>query len=192
MLFRSINESKAISKKTPEEKYEFLKLLQGEIQVFYALFRTKLNDEEATELNQLVSSVRSSMHSVKSVKDIKSNINNLKQSSKNIKFLFFVSRKTQTENLYNQLYTLLNGLEKLSFSKLQNAFNDIETDYSSALAGLYKDSQNLPIDGADMTIAINFNRELFTSNKAIVMAVKDFLLDTQQAEAFNDVPVYKT
>jgi len=190
--FKTINESKAISKKTPEEKYEFLKLLQGEIQVFYALLRTKLNDEEGIELNQLVSSVRSSMHSVKSVKDIKSNINNLKQSSKDIKFLFFVSRKTTTENLYKQLYTLLNGVEKLSFSKLQNTFNDVEADYSAALAGLYKDSQNLPIDGADMTIAINFNRELFTSNKAMVMAVKDFLLDTKQAEAFNDVPVYKT
>lgn len=188
----SINVSKAIKLKTPEEKYEFLKLLQGEIQLFYTSLRMKLTNEEGVELSQLVSSVRSAMHSSKSMKDIKCNISDLKQSSSNIKFNFFTSRKTQTENLYQHLDALISGSENLSFAQLQHSFNDVETAYSLALASLYMDSQSTPLEGTDMTTIINFNRELFTSNKAMVMAVKDFLLNASEAEAFNDVPVYKT
>ena len=69
--FKSINNSKKFQLKSLDEKYEFLKLLQGELQLFYLLLRTKLKEEEYSELNQLVSSVRNSMYSVKSLNDIK-------------------------------------------------------------------------------------------------------------------------
>ena len=44
----------------------------------------------------------------------------------------------------------------------------------------------------DITTVINFNRELFTSHKAILIAVKDFLLEEKEAEKFNELPVYAT
>jgi phosphate:Na+ symporter len=191
-VLKPINESKKISLKTPNEKYEFLKLLQGELQLFFVQLETKLKDEQSTELRQLVSAVRSAMHSVKSIKDIKSNIMDLKNSSKDIKFLLFTERKTQTENLYKQLNVLLQEPESLIYEKLKTAFNGVEEDYSLTLAGFYKDAQKETMEGMDITTAINFNRELFTSNKAITMAIKDLLLNQEQAEAFNDVPVYKT
>jgi phosphate:Na+ symporter len=42
-----------------------LKQLQGELQVFYLELRPKLQSEQYSNLNQLISAVRSSMHSVK-------------------------------------------------------------------------------------------------------------------------------
>ena len=48
------------------------------------------------------------------------------------------------------------------------------------------------MEDIDMTIIINFNRELFTSNKALLIAVKDYLLDEKQADQFNEISVYKT
>jgi phosphate:Na+ symporter len=51
--------------KKKEEKYDFLKQLQGELQVFYLELRPKLQSEQYSNLNQLISAVRSSMHSVK-------------------------------------------------------------------------------------------------------------------------------
>lgn len=191
-VLKTINASKKMNLKTPDEKYEFLKLLQGELQLFYVQLETKLKDQQSSELHQLVSSVRSAMHSVKSIKDIKSNILDLRNSSKNIKFLLFTERKTQTENLYKQLNMLLLGSERSSFEKLKTALYGVEEDYSLTLAGFYKDAQNETIEGMDITTTLNFNRELFTSNKAITMAVKDLLLEPEQAEAFNEVPVYKT
>ena len=40
-----------------------------------------------------------------------------------------------------------------------------------------------------MTTVINFNRELYTSNKAMLIAVKDFLLEEKQTEDFNEIPL---
>lgn len=190
--YRDINEKRNLFSKTEEEKYEFLKQLQGELQAFYVALRTKLEGEKQAELNQLISAVRSSMHSVKSVKDIGTNITNLRQSSKEIKYNFFIHHKKETENLYLQLNAFLCDEKKASFEELQTIFDSVQNNYSTALNDFYSQAQQAPIENLDITTIINFNRELFTSNKAMLMAVKEMILDEKQAEFFNEIPKYKT
>lgn len=190
--YRDINEKRNFFSKTEEEKYEFLKQLQGELQAFYVALRTKLEGEKQAELNQLISAVRSSMHSVKSVKDIGTNITNLRHSSKEIKYNFFIHHKKETENLYLQLNAFLSDDKKASFEELQTIFDSIQNNYSTALNDFYTEAQQAPIENLDITTIINFNRELFTSNKAMLMAVKEMILDEKQAEFFNEIPKYKT
>ena len=189
--FKSINNKKNFFSKNREEKYEFLKQLQGELQVFYLALRTKLKDEKYAQLNQLISAVRSAMHSAKSMNDIGSNITNLQQSATDIKFNFFIHHKKETEDLYLQLNALMEKT-KPDFEKLQSIHTQIQNNYSFALNNFYKEAQNAPIEDLDITTALNFNRELFTSNKAMLMAVKDYLLKEKDAEDFNELPVYKT
>ena len=190
--YKDINEKRNFFSKTEEEKYEFLKQLQGELQAFYVALRTKLEGEKQAELNQLISAVRSSMHSVKSVKDIGTNITNLRHSSKEIKYNFFIHHKKETENLYVQLNAFLCDDKKASFEELQTIFDSIQNNYSTALNDFYSEAQQAPIENLDITTIINFNRELFTSNKAMLMAVKEMILDEKQAEFFNEIPKYKT
>ncbi len=187
-----LNKKRDFYVKTQEEKYEFLKHLQGELQVFYSNLTPKVQGEQTIQINQLVSAVRSSMHSVKSIKDIQSNINNLSRSSKDIKFDFFVEHKKETEQLYQKLNGFMISKDTASYQKLESVFNEIEHNYTSALDNFYKSARGKPIEDLDFTTAINFNRELFTSNKAMLMAVKDFLLNEKDAEAFNELPVYRT
>lgn len=190
--YKDINEKRNFFSKTKEEKYEFLKQLQGELQAFYVALRTKLEGEKQAELNQLISAVRSSMHSLKSVKDIGTNITNLRHSSKEIKYNFFIHHKKETENLYLQLNAFLSEDKKASFEELQTIFDSIQNNYSTALNDFYTEAQHAPIENLDITTIINFNRELFTSNKAMLMAVKEMVLDEKQAEFFNEIPKYKT
>ncbi len=190
--FKIINIKKAFFSKTSEEKYEFIKQLQGELQAFYIELRTKLESEQNSQLNQLISAVRSSLHSVKSITDIESNITNLKRSSKNIKFDFFIQHKKETENLYQKLNAVLTQDQNDNFEKLESIFNEIENNYSAALNTFYSEAQHHPVEDIDLTTAINFNREIFTSNKAMLIAIKDFLLDEKQANDFNKISVYKT
>ena len=190
--FKPINEKRKFFSKSPEEKYEFLKQLQGELQAFYLSLRTKVQDERYAQLNQLISSVRSCMHSVKSMKDVSGNINNLSRSSKDIKFNFFTHHKKETEDLYQQLNALMEQKTKPKFEKLERIFAGIQESYSFSLNNFYKEAQNAPIEDLDITTVLNFNRELFTSNKAMLMAVKDFLLEEKEADDFNEIPVYKT
>ena len=190
--FKPINEKRKFFSKSPEEKYEFLKQLQGELQAFYLDLRTTLQDAQYAQLSQLISAVRSAMHSAKSMNDIGSNITNLRHSSTDIKFNFFTHHKKETEDLYQQLKALMEQKTKPYFEKLQSIFTVIQDNYSFSLNNFYKEAQNASIGNLDITMALNFNRELFTSNKALLMAVKDFLLEEKEAEDFNEIPVYKT
>lgn len=190
--YKIINQESNFFSNTKEKKYEFLKQLQGEIQAFYLKLRTKIQNEQQGELNQLISAVRSSMHSVKSVKDIGSNISNLSHSSKDIKYNFFMHHKKETEHLYFSLNTLLLQENKVSFEELQFLFDSIQNNYSSTLNNFYTEALQASIENLDITTIINFNRELFTSNKAMLMAVKEMVLDEKQAEFFNEIPKYKT
>ena len=190
--FKIINEQRKFFSKTADEKYEFLKQLQGELQSFYLELRTKLQDDEYAQLNQLISSVRSSMYAIKCMHDMDGNITNLSHSSKDIKFNFFISNKKETEKLYHSLNTYMLQKDKVEFKTLQACYDVILEIYNSALNDFYKDATHAAIEDLDITIAINFNRELFTSNKAMLIAVKDFLLDEKEAKDFNEILVYKT
>ncbi|MDX1938921.1 MAG: Na/Pi symporter [Saprospiraceae bacterium] len=190
--FKNLNERRTLFSKTMEEQYAFLKQQQGELQAFYLKFRTFVKEEQNAPLNQLISAVRSAMHSVKSMKDIESNITNLKRSSKDIKFNFFLHHQKETTHLYDQLNALFIQSEKASFEKFQYIFDIIQNNYSSALHDFYKEASSTGLEDLDITIALNFNRELFTSNKAMLIAIKDFLLDEKQAADFNEIPVYQT
>ncbi|UFH35191.1 Na/Pi cotransporter family protein [Flavobacterium acetivorans] len=190
--FKTINEKRKYFIKNTAEKYDFLKQLQGELQAFYLSLRPKLESEQYSELNQLISAVRSSMHSVKSIKDIATNINDLRNSSKEIKYNFFIHHKKETEVLYLQLGALLSFEKKASFENLQYLFDSIQQNYTEALNNFYAEAQNTSIQNIDITTVINFNRELFTSNKAMLIALKDFLLKEKQAQEFNEIPTYKT
>lgn len=187
-----INEKKSFASKTSEEKYEFLKQLQGEMQAFYLKLRTKLNSEQNSELSQLISAARSSMHAVKSVKDIDSNIMDLSHSSKDIKYQFFMHHKKETENLYLKLSAFLSMEEPVNFEELEAIFNTIQNNYTTALNTFYTEVQLTIVENIDITTVINFNRELFMSNKAMLMALKDLILDEKNAQNFNEISIYKT
>ena len=191
-VFATINEKRKYFSKSMEEKYEFLKQLQGELQSFYLSLRTKVKVEQNPILSQLISAVRSSMHAVKSMKDIGTNIANIKRSSIDIKFNLFTRQKAETEELYRQLNVLIEQKIKPDYEKLQSIFASIQDNYSSALNNFYEEAQDGNIEHMDITTVINFNRELFTSHKAILMSVKDFLLEEKEADDFNEIPTYKT
>ncbi len=191
-VFQKINAKRKFESKTTTEKYEFLKQLHGELQSFYLSMRSKVTIEQNTELSQLISAARSAMHAVKSLKDIESNINNLKRSSTDLQYNLYLKQKTETEQLYRQLSTLLKVDSQTDFKILQLIFIRIQDNYSEALKNFYKVAQTSKIEDLDFTTIINFNRELFTSNKAIFMAIKDYLLQENEAEKFNEIPVYKT
>ncbi|CAN5624690.1 Na/Pi cotransporter family protein [soil metagenome] len=188
--FEVINSKRKFYSKTESEKYDFLKQLQGEIQAFYLKIREKV--VETNQLNQLISSSRSCMHAVKSMKDIAGNINNLKRSSKDIKFDFFLQHKKVAEKFYKDINELLIQTDKIQLDRFQAIYNEIETNYNSSLEDFYTAAQQSSIESIDLTTALNFNREFFTSNKAMLMSVKDYLLDEKEGEAFNEFPVYQT
>jgi phosphate:Na+ symporter len=190
--FDIINKNRKFLLKDSDEKYEILKQQQGELQAFYMKLRLKLDASQYAVLSQLISSVRSSMHAVKSIKDIRTDINNLRKSSKNYKYDFFIRHKNETEALYIKLNDLINQDSSISFESLKIIYEEILNNYTAALNIFYKTAIDAAIEDIDITMIINLNRELFTANKAMLMAIIDFVLDEKQSEEFNEITVYKT
>ena len=63
------------------------------------------------------------------------------------------------------------------FKTLEAIFKTIEKDYTETLNDFYKQASLTPIEDIEITTIINFNREVFTSNKAMLMAIKDFIFE---------------
>lgn len=171
-------------------KYELLKEQQGELQLFYLDLRKTVDSEQQAQLNQLIAAVRSSMHAIKSAKDIYSNISNFRNSSKDVKFDFFMRHRDETAKLYTQLDELL-ARNRSDVRKLKAIYAEVENNYDAALNHFYTKVEPDLLEDKDIATAINFNRELFTSNKALLMAVKDLLLEEKQAEEFNGIAGYR-
>ncbi|MCU0359387.1 MAG: Na/Pi symporter [Bacteroidia bacterium] len=190
--YNRLNEIKKFEEKTDSEKYDLLKLIQGELQAFYLALKDKLNGKDLQKLDQMVSSARSSMHATKSMKDIKNDIMNLSQSSKNLKYALFIKSKEETVELYRYLSLMLENNQEVDYQELKRVFNKVESNFMKALTEFYAEAKQAQLNELDLTTFINFNRELFTANKAMIMAVKEQVLNTEQAITFNEVPVYKT
>ncbi|WP_025763915.1 Na/Pi cotransporter family protein [Dyadobacter tibetensis] len=186
----SLNQKRKFLSMPPKEKYIFLKQFQGELQTFFIALRSKVNSEQNAQLTQVISSLRSSMHSIKSMKDVSDNIINLSQSSNSIKYNFFSHHQSETVDLYRKLSEVITEAQPDALA-IQGILAQIQENYSQALNNFYQEAQNIKIDELDITSALNFNRELFTSNKAMLMAVKDFVLSEQEASGLNEI-IYKT
>jgi phosphate:Na+ symporter len=79
-----------------------------------------------------------------------------------------------------------------AYEQLSNLYKLVLANFSTSLAEFYEQLEHNFLEDIDLTLVINFNRELFTSNKAILIAVKDFLLQDKEAIKFNQILVYRT
>lgn len=174
--YEAINVRKKFMLKTTDEQYEFLKQLQGEIQLFYLSLRNRLTGDEYEELTRLAAAARNGIHAAKQMNDIQNNIMNLRHSSKDIKYELFEERRQQTELFYGQISKLLKqpGVAA-GADKLLAASAEIQRNYESTLTDFYTDAQTAPLEGMDLTTVINFNRGLSASNNALLLAIKEYL-----------------
>lgn len=190
--YEAINRVKPFRESDLPAQYAHLKQHQGEIQSFYLALKPPPDKEQTKRLSRLVTSVRSGMYAVKGVKDIDSNLFNLSRSSKNFKYAYYLLHKKQIADLYEILSRFVSGAETCNFAKLKTLYLNIQEQYREALNFFYNKAGDENLGEMDFTTVLNFNRELFTSHKAMVMAVKDLLLTDEEAEAFNELPEYKT
>ncbi|MBL7923293.1 MAG: hypothetical protein JNL88_03755, partial [Bacteroidia bacterium] len=179
--------------KSQEEQYEFLKRLQGELQLYYLSLRSVLQQaDQVHRLEHLIAAVRSAMHAAKSVMDITPNIENLRNSSKEEKYSFYIGARQYVADMYAKLEVMFQREGEVTFDELKLVHDEISAHYSHSLEIMYLNAAGGSLSNADFTTIMNLNRELFTSHKAMLMSVKDFRLEPAEAERFSELPVYLT
>jgi phosphate:Na+ symporter len=124
------------------------------------------------------------------MKDISNNIQQLSRSSKALKFDFFLNYQLQTLNLFRKLVHWLSHAEKPSYQDLMSIYNLLVESYQNELNRFYKEASDIKLQDMEITTLLNFHREGFSANRALLMAVKDWVLDQEAAKAFNEEPSF--
>jgi phosphate:Na+ symporter len=76
--------------------------------------------------------------------------------------------------------------DKDQFEQIVAQYNELQKGYTENLSKLYKNEA--PLNEIEISTLINFNRELYSSFKAIMWAVKDYLLTKEQTVYFSELP----
>lgn len=190
VAYDELNVKRGFNQKTGEEKFAYLKQVQGALQAFYLQLTFKPQSAQQVHLNQLNSSVRNAISSANELHGMLSNLSNLKRSSKDIKFNLFIHHQKETGNFYNRLYKIIAQEKNSQFLNLKILLNETKNNYNNALNSFYKSARTATLDESDLTTVITFNHALFSSNKALIMSVKDLLVTPEEAELLNEIPVY--
>ncbi len=180
----------AFEVKSLNEKYDYLKMLHGEIHAYTIRFnKENLDNEEREKLERLTSGARNCMFAAKSINDSTEDIEQFRNSSNNVKYQYYKQKRAEVKAFYGELVALLikpslpNG-----FEEMVSLYHKIQQGYTSELSNLYKIGANTNLSEVEITTLVNFNRELYSSHKAIVWALKDFLLNKEQARYFAELP----
>lgn len=188
--FDATNLKRHFYTKTDQEKFTLLKQIQGALQALYLQLDFSSKSPEQLHLNQLNSSVRNAINSANELQGMLSNLSNLKRSSKDIKFNLFLQHQKETEMLYNKLLQILFEKKSSQFDTLKLMLTQTQNNYSNSINNFYKQARTALLDESDLSVVVNFNHALFTSNKALIMSVKDLLLTPAESDTLNDLTVY--
>lgn len=175
---------------SPEEKYSYIKQLHGEMHNYYLLLQNQSTDKAQTErLDQLISTIRNGMYAAKNIRDIRHDIDQLKNSSNDSKYGYYQQARERMEKFYEQIFPLLEMTEKNGhFKRLADIHQTVNAGYLESLKMLYKQGMADQVSEVEITTFINFNRQLYTSFKSMVFALKEYCLSAEEAAYFDNLP----
>lgn len=172
------------------EKYDNIKQAEGEIFSFYLklkeIFDRQQNNQPAAErLERLISAIRNAMYSAKGMKNIIHNRRDLRDSANDIKYGNYKLFKSELEGFYKKINEVLKAQDgQQCFNGLMEAFKAAREDYDVALDRIQAETGRQTLDEKDLATLLNMNRELYSSCKAIIIALKDYLLERSLAKQF--------
>jgi phosphate:Na+ symporter len=172
-------------------KYDNVKHAEGEILSLYTkMSEEKMIKEDLARLNQLIAAVRNAMYSAKGIKDIRHDKNDLRDSAIDVKYEQYQFLQSQLARFYTRLDDMLNRKEEPScFKELVKLMGQIRKDYEDRLNTIYKQSEKETLGVLDISTLLNVNREVYSSCKAIIFSLRDYLFDASRAEEFDNVPL---
>jgi phosphate:Na+ symporter len=176
----------AFSKQTNSDKYDHIKRVYGDIHAYSIELQSKTDTNLLSqEIEKLTFSVRNGMYAAKNIKDIIHDIEQLSNSSNDVKYSFYIASRKKTQLFFDKALSTLDSGNNGHFEELTKLYNDIQENYTTTLKGLYDSSFSHKLSDIEISTILNFNRELYSAFKSVVMALKDYSLNEEQAAYFD-------
>ncbi len=171
-----------------DNNYEQIKELEGEIVEFYLKIQNEqLERSDSIRLKQLILAIRYAMSSAKGIKDIKHNILDFDKSI-NDQVLFLIDTlKIQQQGLYLELFRTFRKSNPVTlFEELVDLRKLSKSNYDQFLDEIYNTVRKAEIPEVEISTILNVNREIYSSNKTYISAMKELLLPNHKAGSFDE------
>ena len=170
---------------TKNERYELLKKQETEILKFIlSLKQAELSVEERNDLLLWTASMRNLVHSARSIKSIRHDLASIiriedSNSFKNRERLIGNSKK-----LYRKIVKLSSmEVKDVTPEELMALEYENESTHDQLVAYIYKHYSS------EISTPLNVVREIYSSNKALINAMKEYKLDIDKLMAFEELPL---
>lgn len=172
------------------EHYEAIKELEGEILVFVQeLQEQALEPGESVRLAQLLACVRNAVQAAKSMKDVRHNVEEFESSVNDALDARLALFRGQLAGFYERM----DGLWKLDradsrFAELAAMAEDNQRMHRKQADDIYRNARKEHLADREISTLLNVDREIYVSNKSLLIALKDYLLPATMAEELAALP----
>ena len=190
MMRANFEEVQEFGQPTFKDQYRAIKQLEGEMFEFYTqLQQQKLEQEEADRLNQLINSTRHFLHATKGAKDVHEDLLDISSTTDRVIHELFLGFRESGWTFYETLKGIMKDPDSPTrFEDLVQLLQVNQNIYQHLLHKIYQDLSKKKLRQVEISTILNVNRELYSSRNALIMAVKDFVLDTREAMDFQNIP----
>lgn len=172
-----------------EDRYDYLKDVHGDIQQYYVQLQASITDKEDTVLlDQLVAALRNGMYGAKSLKDARLDADQLRNSSNDIKFGYYQMSRQRMGEFLLELTPFLTGEKPATSEELKKAFTELADLYQHSIMELYGKNRSKELTDIELSTLVNYNRELYTAKKSLLLAVSELMLNPADATRLRELP----
>ena len=157
-------------------QYLQLKETEGEILAYYSKVISQMKQsDEIVRINKLIEALRNAMYSAKGMKDVYQDKTEFSNSINEVKYEMYHQFQAELSEFYKVLYESFtnketsNGLDSITLLLEKN-----KTDFDERINHFYFHAGQNVLKEKDISTLFNLNRELYSSCKAIALAVKDY------------------
>ncbi len=170
--------------------YGSLKELEGAVLAYaLALQRRPLEPDESERLARLVPALRNSVHSAKSIRDIDHDLERFRNSV-NDRFNAYLGQFREGVREFYESASQLDAADnvRVRFEKLVALKRVVRDLHRRMHQRIYGEVERGELSRGEISTLLNVNREIYASNRSLVAALADTLLDEASAEDFASLP----
>lgn len=173
-----------------EDMYVKTKRLEGEIIGFATRLQAEpLDERESVRLTQLLSAVREAVHSSKLLKDIRHNLGEFSSSINDSVRRYLDHFRSVMTSFYYDLFRLRRQeQDAIDVEDLVQAIQEVRWRHDQMHREIYGSINRGQLRETEISSLLNVDREILGSNLALLMALRDFPLESSQAEAVRQLP----
>ena len=175
------------------EKYHTIKQLEGELFGFYLrLQKETLSNTESEQLSKYIDVIKYALHAAKGIKDIEHNLREFEGAPQSTLRKLYLDFRKHSRELYRGLYQIFVGKVEVSYMEdLLLQFGQVHKNYDHFMDKIYSKLKRKHLNEVGISTVLNVNREMYSAHKALIRALKDYLLKPESAKEFDNVPVHR-